>query len=162
MVEEHYDDYEKELKWSMIRNKVVEEAGLKVSNDEIVNRTLDKIMGQFNMPNMPDEMRESMRSYANELPEAGQRQAVRERVRGHSGRESAGKPARQSCCYGQARNGRRIPDPAQLSPAQPDFWKSPYGDVRAFLLGFRQHSLSSLVFLTSPAQANGLRLHFLP
>jgi trigger factor len=66
MVEEHYDDYVNELKWSMIRNKVVEEAGLKVSNDEIVNRTLDKIMGQFNMPNMPDEMRESMRNYANE------------------------------------------------------------------------------------------------
>ncbi|GAB3871796.1 trigger factor [Hymenobacter segetis] len=65
-VEEHYADYEKELKWSMIRNKVVEEAGLKVSNDEIVDRTLDKIMGQFNMPNMPDEMRESMRNYANE------------------------------------------------------------------------------------------------
>ncbi|MDO7849899.1 trigger factor [Hymenobacter sp. M29] len=65
MVEEHYDDYVKELKWSMIRNKVVEEAGLKVSNDEIVDRTLDKIMGQFNMPNMPDEMRESMRSYAD-------------------------------------------------------------------------------------------------
>ena len=64
-VEEHYADYEKELKWSMIRNKVVEDAGLKVSNDEIVNRTLDKIMGQFNMPNMPDEMRESMRSYAD-------------------------------------------------------------------------------------------------
>lgn len=65
-VEEHYNDYEKELKWSMIRNKVVEEAGLKVSNDEILERTLDKIMGQFNMPNMPDEMRESMRNYANE------------------------------------------------------------------------------------------------
>jgi trigger factor len=65
-VEEHYSDYEKELKWSMIRNKVVEEAGLKVSNEEILERTLDKIMGQFNMPNMPDEMRESMRNYANE------------------------------------------------------------------------------------------------
>ena len=64
-VEEHYADYEKELKWSLIRNKVVEDAGLKVSNDEIVDRTLDKIMGQFNMPNMPDEMRESMRSYAD-------------------------------------------------------------------------------------------------
>jgi len=66
MVEQHYSDYEKELKWSMIRNKVVEEAGLKVSNDEIVNRTLDKIMGQFSMPNMPDEMRESMRQYADQ------------------------------------------------------------------------------------------------
>jgi trigger factor len=38
-VEEHHNDYEKELKWSMIRNKVVEDAGLKVSNDEIVDRT---------------------------------------------------------------------------------------------------------------------------
>ncbi len=64
-VEEHYSDYEKELKWSLIRNKVVENADLKVSNDEIVNRTLDKIMGQFSMPNMPDDMRESMRGYAD-------------------------------------------------------------------------------------------------
>ena len=64
-VEEHYADYERELKWSMIRNKVVEDADLKVGNEEIVDRTLDKIMGQFNMPNMPDEMRESMRSYAD-------------------------------------------------------------------------------------------------
>ncbi|TPG67613.1 trigger factor [Hymenobacter nivis] len=64
-VEEHYSDYEKELKWSLIRNKVVETADLKVSNDEIINRTLDKIMGQFSMPNMPDDMRESMRGYAD-------------------------------------------------------------------------------------------------
>ena len=64
-VEEHYSDYEKELKWSLIRNKVVENADLKVSNDEIVSRTLDKIMGQFSMPNMPDDMRESMRGYAD-------------------------------------------------------------------------------------------------
>jgi trigger factor len=66
LIEQHYSDYEKELKWSMIRNKVVEEAGLKVDNEEIVNRTLDKIMGQFNMPNMPDEMRESMRQFADQ------------------------------------------------------------------------------------------------
>ncbi len=64
-VEEHYGDYAKELKWSLIRNKVVENADLKVSNDEIVNRTLDKIMGQFSMPNMPDDMREQMRGYAD-------------------------------------------------------------------------------------------------
>ena len=64
-VEEHYSDYEKELKWSLIRNKVVENADLKVSNDEIVSRTLDKIMGQFSMPNMPNDMRESMRGYAD-------------------------------------------------------------------------------------------------
>ena len=64
-VEDHYSDYEKELKWSLIRNKVVEKADLKVSNDEIMDRTLDKIMGQFSMPNMPADMRESMRGYAD-------------------------------------------------------------------------------------------------
>ena len=136
-VDEHYADYEKELKWSMIRNKVVEEAGLKVSNDEIVDRTLDKIMGQFNMPNMPDEMREVDAQLRRQLPEAGQRQAVRERVRGHSGRESAGKPARQSCCYRQARNGRRIPDPAQLSAAQNRFLEKPLRRRRGFFVGVR-------------------------
>ncbi|GGE93371.1 trigger factor [Hymenobacter cavernae] len=63
-VDEHYDDYERELKWSMIRNKVVEEQGLKVSNDEIVDRTMQKILGQFNME-MTDELRESVRSFAD-------------------------------------------------------------------------------------------------
>jgi trigger factor len=63
-VEEHYDDYERELKWSMIRNKVVEEQGLKVSNDEIVERTMQKILGQFNMEMTP-ELQDSIRSFAD-------------------------------------------------------------------------------------------------
>ncbi len=64
-VEEHYNDYERELKWSMIRNKVVEDQGLKVSNEEIVERTMDKIMGQFNLPEVNEELRESVRSFAD-------------------------------------------------------------------------------------------------
>ncbi|GAA4374467.1 trigger factor [Hymenobacter koreensis] len=64
-VEEHFSDYEKELKWSMIRNKVVEEQGLKVSNDEIVDRTMTKIMAQFNLPEVSDELRESVRGFAD-------------------------------------------------------------------------------------------------
>jgi trigger factor len=35
-----------------------------VSNDEIVDRTMHKIMGQFNMPTCP-ELRESMRGFAD-------------------------------------------------------------------------------------------------
>ena len=64
-VEEHYADYERELKWSMIRNKVVETEGLKVSNDEIVDRTIQKIMGQFNLPEVNEELQTSMRSFAD-------------------------------------------------------------------------------------------------
>ncbi|TGE23147.1 trigger factor [Hymenobacter metallicola] len=64
-VEEHYSDYEKELKWSMIRNKVVEEQGLKVSNEEIIERTMQKIMGQFNLPEISEELQESVRGFAD-------------------------------------------------------------------------------------------------
>lgn len=63
-IEEHYDDYAKELKWSMIRNKVVEANELKVSNEEIVDRTMQKILGQFNMEMTP-ELEESVRGFAD-------------------------------------------------------------------------------------------------
>ncbi len=69
LVEENYDKYANELKWSMIRNKVVEDSAIKVSESEIMDRTLDKIMGQFNMPNMNDEMRGAMQGYAKSLLE---------------------------------------------------------------------------------------------
>jgi trigger factor len=63
-VEEHYEDYEKELKWSLIRNKVVEEQGLKVSNEEIVDSTVQKILSQFNMELTP-ELEQSIRRFAD-------------------------------------------------------------------------------------------------
>ncbi|MCA8831209.1 trigger factor [Hymenobacter pini] len=63
-IEEHYEDYEKELKWSMIRNKVVEANELKVSNEEIMDRTIQKILGQFNMELTP-ELEESVRGFAD-------------------------------------------------------------------------------------------------
>jgi trigger factor len=65
-VEEHYNDYERELKWSLIRNKVVEEMGLKVETDEIRDRVLDKILGQFGGGMaLTDEMRQGMVGFAD-------------------------------------------------------------------------------------------------
>ena len=65
-VEEHYSDYERELKWSLIRNKVVEDMGLKVETDEIRNRVLDKILGQFGGGmQLTDEMRQGMVGFAD-------------------------------------------------------------------------------------------------
>ena len=65
-VEEHYSDYERELKWSLIRNKVVEDMGLKVETDEIRNRVLDKILGQFGGGMaLTDEMRQGMAGFAD-------------------------------------------------------------------------------------------------
>ncbi|PKV66273.1 trigger factor [Pontibacter ramchanderi] len=65
-IEENFDKYLKELKWSMIKNKVVEENELKVTNEEVVNSTKEKMLAQFNMPEVPEELVESMNNYANQ------------------------------------------------------------------------------------------------
>ena len=65
-VEQHYSDYERELKWSLIRNKAVEDLGVKVSNDEIRNSVLNKILGQFGgSMELTDEMRQGMAGFAD-------------------------------------------------------------------------------------------------
>ncbi|GAB3829990.1 trigger factor [Pontibacter rugosus] len=65
-IEENFDKYERELKWSMIKNKVVEENELKVTNEEVLDSTMDKMLAQFNMPEVPEELKESMKSYAQQ------------------------------------------------------------------------------------------------
>ncbi|WP_439879921.1 trigger factor [Pontibacter sp. MBLB2868] len=65
-IEENFDKYVRELKWSMIKNKVVEENELKVSNEEVVKSTKEKMLAQFNMPEIPEELAESMNNYANQ------------------------------------------------------------------------------------------------
>ncbi len=65
-IEENFDKYVRELKWSMIKNKVVEENELKVSNEEVVNSTKEKMLAQFNMPEIPEELMESMNNYADQ------------------------------------------------------------------------------------------------
>ncbi|GHA73291.1 trigger factor [Pontibacter akesuensis] len=65
-IEENFDKYERELKWSMIKNKVVEENELKVTNEEVMDSTMDKMLAQFNMPEVPEELKESMKNYAQQ------------------------------------------------------------------------------------------------
>ncbi|WP_242922261.1 trigger factor [Pontibacter liquoris] len=65
-IDENFDQYTKELKWSMIKNKVVADNDLKVSNDEVVAATKQKMLAQFNMPEIPEELAESMNNYANQ------------------------------------------------------------------------------------------------
>ena len=64
-IEENIENYEKELKWSMIRNKVMEENDLKVTNQEVVDRTKEKMLAQFNLPEVSEEMMESMNQFAD-------------------------------------------------------------------------------------------------
>ncbi|KAA9325947.1 trigger factor [Adhaeribacter soli] len=64
-IDENIENYEKELRWSMIRNKVVEENDLKVSNEEVINRTKEKMMAQFNLPEVSEELAESLNQFAD-------------------------------------------------------------------------------------------------
>ncbi|MBF9253862.1 trigger factor [Pontibacter sp. 172403-2] len=65
-IDENFDKYVRELKWSMIKNKLVADNELKVSNEEVVEATKQKMLAQFNMPEIPEELAESMNSYAQQ------------------------------------------------------------------------------------------------
>ncbi|MFT2010425.1 trigger factor [Pontibacter sp. 13R65] len=65
-VDENFDQYLRELKWSMIKNKVVAEHDLKVTNQEVVDSATAKMLAQFNMPEVPAELADSIGKYVNE------------------------------------------------------------------------------------------------
>ncbi|TXK23533.1 trigger factor [Pontibacter qinzhouensis] len=65
-VDENFDQYLRELKWSMIKNKVVAENDLKVTNQEVVDSATAKMLAQFNMPEVPAELADSIGKYVNE------------------------------------------------------------------------------------------------
>jgi trigger factor len=78
-IDEFYDQYLKELKWSMIRNKVVEDNDIKVSNEDVVNSARQKMMAQFNMPEVPAEMEETFNNFLdNHLKQNNGRNFVNE------------------------------------------------------------------------------------
>ncbi|GAB2550751.1 trigger factor [Rufibacter soli] len=78
-IDEFYDQYVKELKWSMIRNKVVEENDIKVSNEDVVNSARQKMMAQFNMPEVPEEMQDTFNNFLdNHLKQNNGRNFVNE------------------------------------------------------------------------------------
>lgn len=64
-IDANMENYERELKWSMIRNKVVEENDLKVTNEEVINRVKEKMLAQFNMPEASEELMESLNGFVD-------------------------------------------------------------------------------------------------
>ncbi|WP_205503051.1 trigger factor [Rufibacter psychrotolerans] len=78
-IDEFYDQYVKELKWSMIRNKVVEENDITIKNEDVVNSARQKMMAQFNMPEVPEEMEETFNNFLdNHLKQNNGRNFVNE------------------------------------------------------------------------------------
>lgn len=64
-IDQHLDRYKEELKWSLIRNKVVEENEIKISNEEVVNSAKSKMLAQFGMASATPEMEEAISGYVD-------------------------------------------------------------------------------------------------
>ncbi len=62
-INKNYDNYLKELKWTLIFNRVSEDSGIKVEHDDVVNSAKDLIKTQFaayGMSSGPDENLDAM------------------------------------------------------------------------------------------------------
>lgn len=64
-IDENIDRYKEELKWSMIRNKVVEENNIKISNEEVIESAKKKMLAQFGMATATEEMEDAISGYVD-------------------------------------------------------------------------------------------------
>jgi trigger factor len=65
-VEENIDDYSRELRWSMVRNEVMEKQNLQVTAGEVRDRATQNLLDQFGMTNAEEEMREQVAKFADQ------------------------------------------------------------------------------------------------
>jgi trigger factor len=54
-VEKEFDDFIKELKWDVIKNRIAKDAEIKVEHNEVIDKTKAMIREQFGMASLGDE-----------------------------------------------------------------------------------------------------------
>ena len=64
-IDNEFDLYLKELKWTLIKNKIAEQADMKVENEEITAFTKKMIMQQFGGMSLGEEMEETLNKIAD-------------------------------------------------------------------------------------------------
>lgn len=64
-IDQNLERYKEELKWSLIRNKVVEENDIKISNEEVVASAKAKMLAQFGMASATPEMEDAISGYVD-------------------------------------------------------------------------------------------------
>ena len=64
-IEKEYQFYIKELKWTLIKNKIGEDGDIKVENEVVVGKTKELILPQFGNIPVSEEMDESMNKIAD-------------------------------------------------------------------------------------------------
>jgi trigger factor len=64
-IEKEYDLYAKDLKWTLIKNKIAEESSIKTEHSDVIERTKDLIRQQFASSGMGDAMEDQLDSFAD-------------------------------------------------------------------------------------------------
>ena len=65
-VDENIDNYSRELRWSLVRNQVMEDQKLAVTPKEVLDRATQNLMDQFGMSTAGEETREQVSKFADQ------------------------------------------------------------------------------------------------
>jgi len=64
-IEKEFDEYVKQLKWDLIKNKMAEDNEIKVENEEVVNKAKGMILQQLGGQGMAEQMKDHLDSFAD-------------------------------------------------------------------------------------------------
>jgi len=64
-IEKEFDQYVKQLKWDLIKNKIAEDEEIKVENEEVVNKAKSMILQQLGGQGMADQMKDHLDTFAD-------------------------------------------------------------------------------------------------
>ncbi len=65
-VEENIEDYKREMRWSLVRNQVMEQENIQIPQKDVLDRATQNLMDQFGMSTAGEEMREQVAKFADQ------------------------------------------------------------------------------------------------
>ena len=73
-IDEEFDSYVDELKWSLIRNKITEDKDIKVEQEDVKNKAKELIIEQFGGPAVAEQLQSSLDEFADNYLKANEGQ----------------------------------------------------------------------------------------